>query len=56
MCFDQRYADINWRAGERLTEAQIEEMIQAADIDGDRQIDYEGRWYVMLALVEASAT
>ena len=28
--------------GERLTDADIEEMIREADIDGDNQIDYEG--------------
>lgn len=29
--------------GERLTDADIEEMIREADIDGDNQIDYEGK-------------
>ncbi len=32
------------KLGENLSDADIEQMIQEADIDGDGQINYEGRW------------
>ena len=31
------------KLGERLTEADIDKMIQEADVDGDGEINYEGR-------------
>lgn len=37
----QELRDVMHSLGERLTDADIEEMIREADIDGDNQIDYE---------------
>ena len=30
--------------GERLTDEQIDEMIESVDLDGDGMVSYEGRW------------
>ena len=30
--------------GEKLTDEEVDEMIREADIDGDGQINYEGKW------------
>ena len=32
--------------GEKLTDEEVDEMVQEADIDGDGQVNYEGRWNV----------
>lgn len=32
------------RAGEKLTDSEVDEMIREADIDGDGQINYDGKW------------
>lgn len=36
--------------GERLSEEEVEEMIQEADIDGDGQVNYEGKIRVIQRL------
>ena len=30
--------------GEKLTDEEVDEMIREADIDGDGQVNYEGKW------------
>ena len=34
--------------GEELTEAEIDEMIREADIDGDGQVDFNGKYFSLL--------
>jgi Ca2+-binding EF-hand superfamily protein len=34
--------EIDDRAGEKLTDTEVDEMIREADVDGDGQINYEG--------------
>jgi len=38
----RRVSQVMHNLGERLTDAEIDEMIREADIDGDGQINYEG--------------
>lgn len=33
--------------GEKLTDEEVDEMIREADIDGDGQVNYEGKWLTM---------
>ncbi|WAR17707.1 CALM-like protein, partial [Mya arenaria] len=33
--------------GEKLTDDEVDEMIQEADVDGDGQVNYEG-WFVVI--------
>ena len=42
----RRPADRWWqRAGEKLSDTEVDEMIREADVDGDGQINYEGEPY-----------
>lgn len=38
---------LNGVAGEKLTETEVDEMIREADVDGDGQINYDGRSYLL---------
>ena len=40
--------------GENLTEAEIDEMIREADMDGDGQVDYEGENWLFFFSYEMS--
>lgn len=37
--------------GEKLTDEEVDEMIREADIDGDGQVNYEGKWLSFSSLV-----
>ena len=39
--------------GEEMTEEEIDEMIREADIDGDGQVNYEGKHRLLLVLIRA---
>ena len=37
--------------GEKLTDEEVDEMIKEADVDGDHQINYDGRFGSLLFFV-----
>lgn len=37
--------------GEKLTDAEVDEMTREADIDGDGQVNYEGQWKQVFILL-----
>ena len=39
--------------GEELTEAEIDEMIREADVDGDGQVDFNGKYFSLLMHLNA---
>jgi Ca2+-binding EF-hand superfamily protein len=40
--------------GEKLTDDEVDEMIQTADADGDGKVNYEGQYFTMFKLTNLS--